>query len=174
MAEHTQIVSNTPRRTRIRVSRKRRNAKEMARLAKGLEASPEVSAVQTNLHAGTLIVYHKEEALPSIKAQLKDLGVILGAATGVVVSAKSLTEAVSRLDSHVGSATKGLLSLKLLVPLGFSALAVLQLARRGLEITGAPWYLLAYFAFESFVRLNSPEEERPPGESTTKESADIV
>jgi hypothetical protein len=146
----------------------------MARLVEALEASPKVDTVLTNLHAGTIIVHHEEAALPDIKATLKDLGVILAAATGVGTSAKSLTDAVSRLDNHLASATKGILSLKLMVPLGFSALAILQLARRGLEITGAPWYLLAYFAFESFARLNSPEVESSPAESITEESADIM
>ncbi len=165
MAEYTQIVSSTPRRTRIKLSRKRRNPKEMARLAGALEASAKVSRVETNLHTGTIIVHHKEEALSDIKDELQDLGVMMMAATGFEMSAKSLTDAVSDLDRHLGSATGGMLSLKLLVPFGFGALAALQLARRGLEIGGAPWYLLAYFAFESFIRLNSPVEKCAPSKS---------
>lgn len=161
MVEHTRIISSTPRRTRIRVSRKRRNPEEMARLAEALRASPKVSEVETNLYAGTLIVHHKEKALTDIKAELKDLGVIVLAATGVETSAKSFTDAVSDLENQVGPTLGRILDLKLLVPLGFGALAALQLARRGLEIGAAPWYLLAYFAFESFVRLN--EEETTPG-----------
>jgi hypothetical protein len=131
----------------------------MARLAEALRASPKVNSVQTNLHAWTIIVHHKQDALTDIKEQLKDLGVILMAAAGVEVSAGSLTDAVSRLDMRLCSATKGLLSLKLLAPAGFGALAVLQLARRGFEIGAAPWYLLAYFAFESYVRLNGTTEQ---------------
>jgi hypothetical protein len=146
----------------------------MARIASALQGSPNVSSVQTNLHTGTIIVHHKEEALTDIKAELKDLGVILMAAAGVETSAGSLANAVSHLDRQLSSATNGLLNLKLLVPVGFSALAVLQLARRGFEIGGAPWYLLAYFAFESFVRLNSPGEECPPAELNTEEPADIT
>jgi hypothetical protein len=140
----------------------------MARLAEVLEASPKVSKVETNLTAGTIIVHHEDKALPDIKARLQDLGVILmAAATGVETSAKSLSEAVSELDLG----TKGILNLKLLVPLGFGALAVLQLARRGLEIGAAPWYLLAYFAFESFIKLNSPEIKCAPVESAAEQSA---
>ncbi|MCL5406457.1 MAG: hypothetical protein M1398_07045 [Deltaproteobacteria bacterium] len=163
MAEHTRIVSSTPGRTRIKVSRKRRNPEEMARLAEALRASPMVSEVKTNLYAGTLIVHHKEKALADIKAELKDLGVILLAATGIQTSAKSLADAVSDLQNLAGPTLGNILDLKLLVPLGFGALAALQLARRGLEIGGAPWYLLAYFAFESFVRLNKPEEKPATG-----------
>ncbi|MDR3566994.1 MAG: hypothetical protein P4L43_03095 [Syntrophobacteraceae bacterium] len=159
MAEHTRIVSSTPRRTRIRVSKKRRSLKEMTRLAQALQASPNVSEVETNLYAGTLIVHHKEKALAGIEAELKDLGVIVMAATGVETSASSLSDAVFDLEKQAGPLLANLVDLKMLVPIGFGALAALQLARRGLEIGGAPWYLLAYFALESFVKLNPPEEK---------------
>jgi hypothetical protein len=164
MAEHTQIVSSTPRRTRIKVSRKRRSPEEMSRLAEALQASPNVSEVKTNVYAGTLIVHHKEKALSDIKAQLKDLGVIVMAATGVGTSPQSLVEAVSDLEKQAGPVLGSILDLKVLVPVGFGALAALQLARRGLEIGGAPWYLLAYFAFESFVMLNQPATKPAPRE----------
>ncbi len=157
MTDHTQIVSSTARRTRIRLSRKRRNPKEIARIAEALRAHPDISEVQANLTAGTIVVYHDKEVLDNIKATLKDMGVILMAAAGGEPSAKSLTDAISNLDSHLGLSRAGI-NLKLLVPLGFGALAALQLARRGLEIGGAPWYLLAYFAFESYVWLNNPED----------------
>ena len=165
MAEHTKIVSSTPGRTRIKVSRKRRNPEEMARLAEALQASPDVSEVRTNLYAGTLIVHHKEKTLADIKSELKDLGVIVMAASGMETSPLSLTDAVSDLQNQIGPAVANLLDFKLLVPLGFGALAALQLARRGLEMGGAPWYLLAYFAFESYVKLNRPEENASGGVS---------
>ncbi len=169
MADHTQIVSSTARRTRIRLSRKRRNPKEMARIAEALQASPYVSSVETNVTAGTVIVQHKEEALEDIKSKLTDLGVILMAATGMETSALSLSDAVSDLDRHLGFATKNILNLRLLVPLGFGALAVLQILRRGFQIGTAPWYLLAYFALESYIKLNSPEPGSAPAEPAAGE-----
>jgi hypothetical protein len=159
MADHTQIVSSTGRRTRIRLSRKRRHPKEIARIARVLEASPQVSSVLANLNTGTIIVHHTEEALEDIKSRLQDMGVILMAAAGVETSAMSLADAISDLEKHLSLGTRDLLDLKLLVPLGFGALAVLQLARQGLQIGSAPWYLLAYFAFESYVKLHSPEDK---------------
>jgi len=162
MAEHTQIVSSTPRRTRINLSRKRRSPEEMSRLAKRLKASPKVDEVETNLYAGTLIVHHKEKALGDITAELKDMGVIVLAATGIETSVQSFTDAVADLENQVGPTLGAIFDFKLLVPLGFGALAAVQLARRGLEIGAAPWYLLGYFAFESFVRLNRPEEKPAP------------
>jgi hypothetical protein len=141
----------------------------MARIAEALQAFPYVSTVQTNLTAGTIIVHHDEEALEDIKSRLQDMGVILMAAAGVETSAMSLSDALSDLKKHLGLGTKGILNLKLLVPLGFGALAVLQLARQGLRIGGAPWYLLAYFAFESYIKLNSPDEKCAPEGPTAGE-----
>ncbi len=168
MAEHTQIVSNTPRRTRIRLSRKRQNREEMARLAKALEEFPSVSRVDTNLQTGTLVVHHEEESLEDIQSKLKDLGVIAMAATGVEIPGKSLTDAISDLEGRLGFSTERILNLRLLVPLGFGVLALLQLARRGFQIESAPWYILAYFAFESFTRLNSPDEKCAPEELSSE------
>ena len=159
MADLTQIVSNTPRRTRIRLSRKRRNREEMTRLARALEEFPSVSRVDTNLQTGTIVVHHEKESLEDIQSKLQDLGIILAAATGVELPGKSLTDAISDLESRLGFSTEQILSLKLLVPLGFGALALVQLARRGFQIESAPWYMLAYFAFESFARLNKPDEK---------------
>ena len=122
MAEHTQIVSNTPRRTRIRLSRKRRNREEMARLAKALEEFPSVSRVDTNLQTGTLVVHHEKESLEDIQSKLKDLGVIAMAATGVEIPGKSLTDAISDLEGRLGFSTERILNLRLLVPLGFGFL----------------------------------------------------
>jgi len=91
------------------------------------------------------------------------------AAAGVETSAMSLADAISDLEKHLSSGTRDLLDLKLLVPLGFGALAVLQLARQGLQIGSAPWYLLAYFAFESYVKLHSPEDKCAPEGPTAGE-----
>jgi hypothetical protein len=134
----------------------------MTRLAKALEAFPQVCSVETNLHTGTLIVHHKKAAIEDIQSELKDMGVILMAATGVELSGQSLVEAVSDLDGRLSAATGGVLNLKLLVPLGLGTLAVVQLLRRGFQFEGAPWYLLAYLAFESFIRLRGADGKQEP------------
>jgi hypothetical protein len=133
----------------------------MARLAKGLEKLPGISSVETSLHTGSLIVHHKKE-LGDIRPALTDLGVIMIAATGVEMRAHPLAQAIADLDRRLGPFARGFPDLKLLVPLGFGALAVIQLLRRGLQFEGAPWYILAFFAIESFTRLNMADEKRKP------------
>ena len=98
--------------------------------------------------------------LDDIRDTLKDLGVILLSATDVPIPEDdssgdgfSLTGAVADLDRRIGSATNGLVNLRVLVPASFGALAVVQLLRRGLELGAAPWYVLAFVAFDSYQRL---------------------
>jgi hypothetical protein len=95
--------------------------------------------------------------------------VIVGSVAGVHIPvaedktklASSLVGAVARLHIRVGIATRGVVDLRLLVPLGFGGLAILQLVRRGFQFEAAPWYVLAYVAFDSYARLH-PGAENPP------------
>ncbi len=159
--EHTTIVSSTPKRTRIRLSRKRRNPEEMARLAEILNDCSKVRCVSTNLYTGSLVVYHEHDGLQDIEEKLKDIGVILANAVdlgipgeGGTESAYSLADAVSDLDRRLGLATNGFLNLRLLVPLGFGVMAFFQLMRRGLQLEAAPWYVLAFAAVDSYIKLH--------------------
>jgi hypothetical protein len=77
--------------------------------------------------------------------------------------ASDLTTAISDLNKQVGLATNGVVDLRLLVPVGLGALAIRQLLRNGLQIEAAPWYVLAYYAFDSFIKLHYTAEP-----STTK------
>lgn len=173
--KHTHVVSSTPHRTRLRVSPKRRNHQEMVRIAKALEAEPGVHDVRANVQTGSIIVHHahKDDAWGEFSAVLQDLGIIVGGITGVELPsmngksemASDLTSAVSDLNKRVGQATEGLIDLRLLVPIGLGALAIRQLLRNGLQIEGAPWYVLAYYAFDSFIKLHYTAE---PDSTKTK------
>ncbi len=72
--------------------------------------------------------------------------------------ARDLMNVVSDFNADVGRATNGTVDLRLLLPLGFSALAVRQLFVKGLQIDEIPWYTMAWYAFDSFVKLNSTSE----------------
>ncbi len=173
-AKHTHVVSSTPSRTRLRVSAKRRNPQEMGRIATALKAHPEVHDVRANVHTGSIVVHHehKDNSLDEITAVLQDLGVILGSVSEVdppFIQGKSgvaedLTSAVSDLNQRVGLATNGAVDLRMLVPVGLATLAVRELLRNGWEFETAPWYVLTWYAFDSFIKLHYTAE--PP--KTTK------
>lgn len=163
--KRTHIVSSTPTRTRLKVSEKRRNPQEMGRIAKALKAKACVHDVRTNLQTGSIVIHHGSQpsSLENIAMTLRDLGVILGHVSDVEIPlnsgeksavANDLTAAITDLNQKVGQATNGLVDLRMIVPLGFGALAVRQLLRQGFQIETAPWYALAYYAFDSFIKLH--------------------
>jgi hypothetical protein len=67
---------------------------------------------------------------------------------------KELNKAISNINSDLVQMSNGLLDLRLLFPLGLSALAVRQILIRGWQIDEIPWYALAWYAFDSFSKLN--------------------
>ncbi len=166
---HTKIVSTTPRRTRVRLSTKRRTNKEMTRIAGALEKFPFVRGVQENVKTGSLLIRHSEGSLGKLEQVLIDLGIILQSATGAEFHmaegkariAAGMADAVSDLDRRIGLATNGIVNLRAIVPLGLGALAVVQLLRKGWQIEATPWYVLAYAAFDSFIKLHYSREYKP-------------
>jgi hypothetical protein len=166
--KRTRIASSIPGRTRIKVSRKRQTKAEMDRIARALQEHFGDVEAHTNVQTGSILVRHPHQRTEQISSILEDLGVILGSVADIHipdVEAKTgvdfdLADAVADLNRRVGFATGGLIDLRVIIPLGFGALAWLQLLRRGLQFEAAPWYLLAYAAFDSFVKLHQPAEHR--------------
>ncbi|UZQ54483.1 DUF5132 domain-containing protein [Trichothermofontia sichuanensis B231] len=58
------------------------------------------------------------------------------------------------LDVQTRALTRGWVDLKTLVPLGLGAIALRQLLTKGLQLDAIPWYVLLWYAFDSFVILN--------------------
>ncbi len=82
--------------------------------------------------------------------------------------AHSVTQVVSTLNAEIGRATDGIVDLQVLMPLGLSALALRQILVKGLQIDEIPWYAMAWYAFDSFVKLN--RSDAPPVLQPTLES----
>lgn len=61
----------------------------------------------------------------------------------------------SHANRSVFSATQGRIDLRMLFPVALAGLAVRQLFREGLGLRSAPWYVLAYYAFDSYVKLHA-------------------
>ena len=63
------------------------------------------------------------------------------------------------LNQRVKTATKDAVDLRFLVPLGFGILAMRQLVVKGWQLELIPWYVLAWYAFDSFIKLHSNNEQ---------------
>ncbi|TVP61212.1 MAG: DUF5132 domain-containing protein [Nodularia sp. (in: Bacteria)] len=72
--------------------------------------------------------------------------------------AEDFVNVMSDLNADVDRMTNGVVDLRLLVPLGLSLFAIRQLLKQGLKLEEIPWYILAWFAFDSFVKLNNKNE----------------
>ncbi len=164
----TQIVSSTPGRMRLRVAQPHRQSGEMERIINTLKAHPQIDRVQMNPQHGSILIHHAGEngSLNDIFATLKDLGLIFGGMTpyGKSQTAAGVTNAVVDLNQRVVKATDGVVDLRVLFPLGLGVLAMRQLLVKGLQFDIIPWYVLAWYTFDSFIKLNGTTN------STQKES----
>ena len=59
-----------------------------------------------------------------------------------------------RANGSVLRATDGSLDLRMVFPAALGGLALRQLLRQGIGLRSAPWYVLAYYAFDSYVKLH--------------------
>ncbi|MGM3304692.1 DUF5132 domain-containing protein [Anabaena sp. WFMT] len=67
---------------------------------------------------------------------------------------------ISDINADVGKMTSGVADLRVILPLGIALLSIRQLLRKGLELDEIPWYILAWYAFDIFTRLNYEDETR--------------
>lgn len=68
------------------------------------------------------------------------------------------------VDQRVLRATGGTFDLRVLVPIGLAGLSLRQLARDGVEIKSMPWYVLAWYSFDSFIKLHAGRQVTTSGD----------
>ena len=164
--QHTQIVSSIPGRTRFKLPTHKPDPQEMAKIANNLQAHPDVHNVEYNAKTGSILVHHDshESSLENIKDIMQDLCVVFADITGaselIPLEGKSenggsdLTSVLCDFNERVVNATNGVIDLRFVLPLGIGALGVLQFLTYGWQFEIIPWYVLIYFAIDSFIKLN--------------------
>jgi hypothetical protein len=166
---YLQVVSRTPGRIRWRVSPEHREGETMSQIASAIQVFfPQIHTIRTNIQTGSLTVYYEREQVnwEEILSQLPSLGVILEDTPKILPetsqAAANLTSAMAGLNQRVKQATEGSFDLRFLMPLFLSLLALRQLFSKSPRLKTAPWYVLAWYAFDSFLKLNDPTELRSP------------
>jgi hypothetical protein len=71
---------------------------------------------------------------------------------------KDLLNVLSDINKDVGTMTNGIVDLRLIAPLGLGILTIRQLMKQGWLLDDIPWYILAWFTFDVFIKLNTQEE----------------
>lgn len=156
----TRLMSCTPSRVRLKIAPEHRHRDRMTNIAKALGSQPQVHRVKTNVSTGSVVIHYDRGEFGNVLNALKDLGVIVGDVvaaeipTGQSEAAANLTSAIADLNQRVERSTNYLIDLRFVFPLGLGILAIRQLVKQGLQFELVPWYVLAWYAFDSFMKLN--------------------
>ncbi len=163
-----QIISQTPGRVRLRVPPAHRQQQKITPVVNALKARLEIYRVKTNIPSGSITVLHGRELLTSqdMCIVLQDLGVNLlevtqGSRRAISSSSSAAAEVIKtakNLNQQVKTATDNAIDLRFLFPLGLGLIAMRQLLVKGWQLELIPWYVLAWYAFDSFLKLNSNDE----------------
>ncbi|MBW4450175.1 MAG: hypothetical protein KME38_25955 [Spirirestis rafaelensis WJT71-NPBG6] len=159
----TKVVSSTPGRLRLRVAHSHRQTEKMQRIANALSANPHINQVKTNVPHGSIVINHdgKDGSLENVLGTLKDLGIIFADVTeGNTEAAAGVSSAVVDLNQRVKQSTDGAFDLRILFPLGLASLSLRQLFNKGLQLEIIPWYVLAWYAFDSFIKLHGTSQKQ--------------
>jgi hypothetical protein len=71
---------------------------------------------------------------------------------------QDLENLMSDINADVNRMTNGVADLRLLVPLALGLFTIRQLIKQGLKLEEIPWYILAWFTFDAFIKLNNNNE----------------
>ncbi|MCC5661659.1 hypothetical protein LC608_32890 [Nostoc sp. XA010] len=159
----TKVVSSTPGRLRLRVAYSHRQSEKMQGIGKALSANSHITQVKTNVHHGSIVINHDSQdgSLENVLATLKNLGIVFADVTkGNTEAAAGVSSAVVDLNQRVKQSTDGAFDLRILFPLGLASLSVRQLLNKGLQLEVIPWYVLAWYAFDSFIKLHGTSQKQ--------------
>lgn len=153
----TKVVSATPGRLRLRIAHPHRQPETMEYIANTLDAQTHIDEVRTNVNHGSIVIKYggKDGDLSNVLASLKDLGIIFAEMTqGGTEAATTVSSAVIDLNKRVRQATDGVVDIRFLFPMGLGILAIRKLMMKGLQFDIIPWYVLAWYSFDSFIKLH--------------------
>lgn len=110
------------------------------------------------------------ESFDGILGTLENFGITVGdLPVKESRGAKTIANMFGYLNQRVEQITNGSVDLRLLLPLLFALLALRQLfAKEGSTLKTSPWYVLAWYAFDSFLKLNNNTKEIPQQTSNGK------
>ena len=148
------IASSVPGRLRLRLPASTEGRDRLAAAAGDLEADGELLIADVRPRSGSLVVRYDPAHSVDVWVRLRELGLHVpdapdDAGTAVVDPSTRVITALKGLDAVVPRAAAGH-DLRTLVPLTYGLLAARQFVRGEQRLTEAPWYVLAWYASETF------------------------
>ena len=153
------VASSIPGRLRLRLPTTAEGRRRLADAVAEMGGDRESLVVHPRPASVSLVIEYDPASADHVWSRLGALGLpstetresspaITDPATRVIAASGSLNEQVARLThGH---------ELWSLIPIGFGMLAGRQLLRDSPRIGDAPWYVLAWYASESFQKLQTP------------------
>lgn len=167
------LISQTPGRIRLRLNKNYRQPQKIKQLVSALKEQLEIYRVRSNIQTGSLTIFYATNHwnCEKIADVLQTLNIAILKPENKINqhphqsgAAAEVTSFVTSLNQRVGEATDGTVDIRFLVPLGFSFLAVRQLLIKGFTLDIIPWYVFAWYAFDSFLKLHytsTPSSVKP-------------
>ncbi len=150
------IASLVPGRLRLRLPATPAGRNQLADAAAELAAHGELLAAESRARSASLVVSYDPGHTVDVWVRLRELGLqVADAPAGASVEVRDpglrVMTAVKAIDAAVPRFTGGH-DLRTLIPLTYGLLAARQLVRGEQRLHNAPWYVLAWYASESFQK----------------------
>jgi hypothetical protein len=157
--EAARVVSASPGRLRLRLPRGAASRDRLAAAADDLGGRAGVTRAEARWRTGSLLVDYDPAAAEAVWSALGELGLARPAvpaarAEGSDPEAARVLGALTRANTLVARRTNGT-DLRTLVPVGLGMLALRQLVRGDQRLADAPWYILAWYASETFQEFHA-------------------
>jgi hypothetical protein len=134
-------------------------------LRSALVAMPEIDEVRIQPRTGSITIYYEPTALdlPRLAERLRTLNLVAldpslddGSTRRRPLSetAAGIHRTFGGVDARLAELTNGRWDLRSVVPFALGALALRQFVADAGALGAAPWYVLAWYAFDSFWKLN--------------------
>jgi hypothetical protein len=165
------ILSQTPGRIRIQIGLYPDQRERINLVVIRLKHRADIDRVRANFHSGTITIFHNPKSINSV--QILDLLTNLGLSFAKItpqyssltpeysMAAIGVTQVTQDLNQKVRQTSNGKVDLGFLIPLSFALLACRQLIIKGWQLELIPWYVLAWYAFDSFLKLQGIDRGFP-------------
>lgn len=163
-----QILSLTPGRIRLRVDLSRNSKEEVNFIVASLKNQLVIEKVRTNLGIGSVTIFYDSQSLNTIEIldQLREFGFTFSEKSTTILPNSSnssktaiyITQMSQNINQFIKQGSHHIIDLGVLVPLSFGLLAWRQLLLKGWQLETIPWYVLAWYGFESFMKFKNTDQ----------------
>lgn len=163
-----QILSLTPGRIRFRIDLSRNSKDEINLKVANLENQLAIEKVRTNLGIGSVTIFYDSQSI-NMREFLDKLGEFgftfpeksthsLSGISNASKTAIYITQMTNQINQLIKQGSNHIVDLRVLIPFIFGLLAWRQLMLKGWQLETIPWYVLAWYGFDSFMKFKNTDQ----------------